>query len=53
MAPEKKFLLLVPGDATELLYFLIYIMKIIIVLSCVRNYFQIIGLLRPTGKGQK
>lgn len=32
MPPEKKLLLPVPGDTTELLYFLIYITKIIITL---------------------
>lgn len=32
MPPEKKSLLPGPGDTTELLYFLIYIMKIIITL---------------------
>lgn len=32
MPPEKELLLPLPGDTTELLYFLIYIMKTIITL---------------------
>lgn len=39
MPPEKKLLLPLPGDTTELLYFLIYIMKTIITLCHVGKYF--------------